>query len=130
MKKLSAKGNRNKGIEQRRSKRENTYLPPNLSVSMPMGKRITDPVRIGIPKSHPTWTISHLKIPLSTKKVTRTPLRVQQAKHTVKAKVFKNRIRCDSEREFVADIILIIFYTKLSSMSYLKTAKTQFFENN
>ena len=130
MKKLSAKGNRNKGIEQRRSKRENTYLPPNLSVSMPIGKRITDPVRIGIPRSHPTWTTSHLKIPLSTKKVTRTPLRVQQAKHTVKAKVFKNRIRCDCEREFVADIILIIFYTKLSIISYLKTAKTQFFENN
>ena len=93
MKKLSAKGNKNNGIEQRRSKMENTYLPPNLSVNIPIGKRIIDPVRIGIPKSHPTWTTSHLKIPLSTKKVTRTPLRVQQAKHTVNAKVFRNKIR-------------------------------------
>ncbi|KFC58415.1 hypothetical protein FEM08_28400 [Flavobacterium gilvum] len=109
MKKLSANGKRNKGIEQRRSNKENTYFPPNLSVNIPIGRRIIEPVKIGIPKSHPTWTTSHLKIPLSTKKVTRTPLRVQQAKHTVNAKVFRNKIRCDTEREFVVDIILVIF---------------------
>src|SRR6187402_1285130 len=109
IKKLSASGKRNKGIEQRRSNKENTYLPPNLSVSMPIGKRMMDPVKIGIPKSHPTCTTSHLKIPLSTKKVTRTPLSVQQAKHTVKANVFKNKMRCDCESEFVVDIILVIF---------------------
>jgi len=110
MKKLLAKGNRNKGIEQSRSNKENTYLPPYLSVNIPIGKRIIDPVKIGIPKSHPTCTTSHLKMPLSTKKVTRTPLRVQQAKHTVNANVFKNKIRWDCEREFVVDINLIFFY--------------------
>ena len=82
-------------MEQRSNKKEKTYFPPYLSVSIPIGKRIIEPVKIGIPKSHPTCTTLHLKIPLSTKKVTKTPLSVQQAKQIVKANVFKNKIRCD-----------------------------------
>ena len=54
MKKLSANGSRNNGIEQRSNNSENTYLPPNLSVNIPIGRRITEPVKIGIPSSHPT----------------------------------------------------------------------------
>lgn len=53
-KKLLAKGSKNRGIEQRSNKVENTYLPPNLSVSIPTGNRIIEPVSIGIPKSQPT----------------------------------------------------------------------------
>ena len=54
IKKLSAKGSKNKGMEQRSNKKEKTYFPPYLSVSIPIGKRIMEPVKIGIPKSHPT----------------------------------------------------------------------------
>ena len=95
MVKLLASGSKNKGIEQRRSKKENTYLPPNLSVKIPIGKRIMEPVKMGIPNNHPTWITLQLKIPLSTRKVTNTPFKVQQAKHIVNANVFKNKILCD-----------------------------------
>jgi hypothetical protein len=88
---------------------EKTYFPPNLSVKIPIGKRIIEPVRIGIPRSQPTWTTLHLKIPLSTKKVTKTPFKVQQAKHIVNASVFKNKILCDWDNEFEFFIILIFF---------------------
>src|SRR3970040_1319882 len=88
IKKLSAKGSKKKGMEQRSNKKEKTYFPPYLSVSIPIGKRIMEPVKIGIPKSQPTCTTLQLKIPLSTKKVTNTPFRVKQAKHTVNAGAF------------------------------------------
>jgi hypothetical protein len=109
MKKLSANGSKNSGIEQSRRRLENTYFPPNLSVKIPMGKRIMDPVKMGIPSSHPTSTILQLKIPLSTKKVTNTPFKVQQAKHTVNANVFRNKILWDWDKEFEFVIILIFF---------------------
>jgi hypothetical protein len=114
MKKLSAKGSRNKGIEQRSSNMENTYFPPNLSVKIPIGKRIIEPVRIGIPRSQPTWTTLHLKIPLSTRNVTKTPFKVQHAKHTVNASVFKTKILWDWDKEFEFFIILI-FFTNVST---------------
>lgn len=47
-------GSKNKGMEQRSNKIENTYLPSNLSVSITMGNRMIEPVSIGIPKSQPT----------------------------------------------------------------------------
>ena len=74
-----------------------------------MGKRMMEPVKIGIPKSQPTCTTLQLKMPLSTKKVTNTPFKVQQAKHTVKARVFRNKILWDCDNEFVVVIILIFF---------------------
>lgn len=106
IKKLSARGSKNSGMEQRSSKKEKTYFPPYLSVRIPIGKRMMEPVRIGIPSNHPTCTTLQWKIPLSTKKVTNTPFKVQQAKHTVNAKVFRNRILCDCDKEFVFFIVL------------------------
>src|SRR5690606_38204761 len=90
--KLSAKGNKNSGMEHKRSNNENTYFPPNLSVNIPTGNLITDPVNIGMPNNQPTCTTLQLKMPLSTKKVTKTPFNVQQAKHKVKATVLRNKI--------------------------------------
>jgi hypothetical protein len=95
---------------------EKTYFPPNLSVKIPIGNRIMEPVRIGIPRSHPTCTTLHLKIPLSTKKVTKTPFKVQQAKHIVNASVFKNKILCDWDKEFEV-FIVPIFFTNISTIT-------------
>jgi hypothetical protein len=87
-----AKGNKNKGIEARINKAECTILPPNLSVKIPIGNLIIEPVSTGIPKSHPICTTLQLKISLSTRKVTKTPFSVQHAKQIAKAKVFRKRI--------------------------------------
>ncbi|MOA47759.1 hypothetical protein D3C78_1704250 [compost metagenome] len=69
-----------------------TFLPPNLSVQIPNGNLNIEPVNTGIPINHPTSTTDQLKIPLSTKYVTNTPLSIQHAKHTVNASVFMNKI--------------------------------------
>ena len=95
LQKVSAKGNIKRGIEQSNNKAENTILPPNLSVKIPMGNLKMDPERIGIPNNHPTSTTVQLKIPFSTKKVTKTPFKVQQAKQIEKAKVLRNNILWD-----------------------------------
>jgi hypothetical protein len=47
----------------------------------------------------------------------------------VNASVFKNKILCDWDNEFEFFMILI-FLSKLSIMTYLKPAKTQFMKNN
>jgi len=91
----SAKGIKKSGTEHNRSKTEKIILPPYLSVKIPIGSLKIEPERIGIPKSHPISTTVKLNIPLSAKKVIKTPFKVQQAKHTVKASVLRNKIRCD-----------------------------------
>jgi hypothetical protein len=92
LQKLVAKGSKNNGIAQSNNRIEKTIFPPNLSVKIPIGNLNIDPERIGIPRSHPTSTTLQLNIPESTKKVTNTPLSVQQAKQMVKARVFRKRI--------------------------------------
>jgi hypothetical protein len=87
-----ANGSTKRGIEQSNNKAEKTILPPYLSVKIPIGNLKIEPDKIGIPSNHPTSTTDQLKTPLSTKKVTKTPFKVQQAKHTVNANVFKNKI--------------------------------------
>lgn len=63
-----------------------------------MGNLKSDPDKIGIPSNHPTSTTDQLKIPLSTKNVTKTPFNVQQAKHIEKAKVLRNKILWDCDK--------------------------------
>lgn len=99
--KFVANGSKYNGIELRINKQEYTGFPPNLSVRIPMGSRITEPVKIGIPRSHPISTTLHSKMPRSFKKVTNTPLSVQQAKQTMKANVLKKRMRWDCERSAI-----------------------------
>jgi len=48
--------------------------------------------------------------------VTKTPFKVQQAKHTVKASVFKNKILWDCDNEFEV-FMLLIFFTNVSSIT-------------
>ena len=72
-----------------------THRPPNLSVSIPTGRRITDPTKTGAPKSHPICTEVHRKIALSTRNVTITPLNIHAAKQTVNATVLNANIRCE-----------------------------------
>jgi hypothetical protein len=96
-----ANGKRNNGIDAKINKAECTILPPNLSVKIPIGNLIMDPVRTGIPKSQPICTTLQLKISLSTKKVTSTPLSVQHAKQIANAKVFKKRMRWAWERSAI-----------------------------
>jgi hypothetical protein len=50
-----------------------------------------EPVSTGMPMSQPIWAVSQRKRPFSTRKVTRTPLRVQTAKQRVKARVLMAR---------------------------------------
>ena len=50
-----------------KSKIENTGFPPYLSVRIPNGNLIMEPVRIGIPRSQPVSTTDQLKILLSTR---------------------------------------------------------------
>ena len=70
-----------------------TGRPPNLSVSMPRGNLMSDPVRTGMPISVPIWAVSHSNSPASTRKVTSTPFSIQHAKQTVKAIVLRARTR-------------------------------------
>ena len=91
--KFVAKGSKNNGMELRINKHENTGFPPYLSVKIPIGNLIIEPVKIGIPNNHPISTTLHSKIPRSFKKVTKTPLSVQQAKQTIKPIVLKKRMR-------------------------------------
>lgn len=70
-----------------------------------MGRRKMAPDKMGIPKSQPTSTTLQLKIPLSTRKVTKTPFKVQQAKHIVNAKVFRNKILWDRDKLLIKTTI-------------------------
>ena len=105
LQKVSAKGSMKRGIEQSNNKAEKTILPPNLSVKIPIGNLKTDPDKIGIPNNQPTSITVQLKIPLSTKKVTKTPFKVQQAKQIVKAKVFRNNILWDCDKLLILEIL-------------------------
>ena len=95
---VSAKGSKNNGMEQRNNKTENIILPPYLSVKIPIGKRKIAPDKIGIPSNQPTSTTLQLNMPLSTKNVTKTPFKVQQAKQMEKANVFRNKILWDCDK--------------------------------
>ena len=66
------------------------------------------PDKIGIPNSQPVSTTVQLNIPLSTRKVTKTPFKVQQAKQIVKANVFKNNILCDCDKLLIKFLELIM----------------------
>ena len=103
-----ANGNIKRGIEQSNNKAEYTIFPPYLSVKIPIGNLKIEPDKIGIPSNHPTSTTDQLKIPLSTKKVTKTPFKVQQAKQTENAKVFKNNILWDCDKLLILEILKII----------------------
>lgn len=70
-------------------------FPPNLSVKIPKGNRKIAPTSTGTPSNHPICTGFHLYTPLFTRKVTNTPLIIQAAKHTVKARVLSKSIRPD-----------------------------------
>ena len=90
--KASAKGSIKRGIEQSNNNAENTILPPNLSVKIPIGNLKIEPDKIGIPNNQPSSITLQLKIPLSTKNVTKTPFKVQQEKQTAKANMLRNNI--------------------------------------
>jgi len=90
--KESANGIKKSGIEQSNNKAEKITFPPYLSVKIPIGSLNIEPERIGIPKSQPISTTVKLNIPLSAKKVIKTPFKVQQAKQIVKASVLRNKI--------------------------------------
>lgn len=84
-------------------------FPPYLSVKIPMGRRKIAPDKMGIPKSQPTSTTLQLNIPLSTRKVTKTPFKVQQAKQIVNANVFRNKILWDCLKLFIVLTIKLKF---------------------
>ena len=86
---------RNNGMEQRNNNQVKTFLPPYLSVKIPIGNLAKAPDRIGIPINQPASITVQLKIPLSIKKVTKTPFKVQHAKQIVNAMVLINKILCD-----------------------------------
>ena len=68
-----------------------TGRPPNLSVSMPRGNRVSDPVSTGTPIRIPIWLALQSNTWLSTRNVTSTPLSIHAAKHTVNATVLSAR---------------------------------------
>ena len=94
-----------RGMEQSNNRAEKTILPPNLSVKIPIGNLKIDPDKIGIPNNQPTSITVQLKIPLSTKNVTKTPFKVQQAKQIVKANVFRNNILWDCDKLLILEIL-------------------------
>ncbi len=69
-----------------------TMRPPNLSVHIPSGRRISEPVRIGVAASRPNWVSVSCRPVLigmpMMENITHT------AKQTVKARVFM--VRTDS----------------------------------
>lgn len=83
------------GIAQKSKMPVITHLPPSLSVRMPIGNRITEPTKTGIPNKKPISTEFHVNKLFSTKKVTNTPLIIHAAKQTVNAMVLRNNMRCD-----------------------------------
>jgi len=98
-------------MEQSNNKAEKTILPPNLSVIIPIGNLKIDPDKIGIPSNHPTSTTFQLKIPFSTKNVTKTPFKVQQAKQIEKAKVLRNNILWDCDKLLIYEILNYMIFT-------------------
>ena len=69
-----------------------------IDLEIPIGKRKIAPDKIGIPSNQPTSTTLQLNMPLSTKNVTKTPFKVQQAKQMEKANVFRNKILWDCDK--------------------------------
>jgi len=62
-----------------------TMRPPNLSVSMPSGSRISEPVSTGVAASRPNWVSLSARTSLIGMPITAN--NIQTAKQTVKAVV-------------------------------------------
>ena len=87
-----------------------TQRPPSLSVRIPIGSRMTEPTKTGIPNKTPICTAFQANILFSTKKVTNTPLIIQAAKHTANAIVLRNNIRWEVV-VLCASIVILLKYS-------------------
>jgi len=95
------------GTEQNINSKVKIIFPPNLSVRIPTGNLKTAPDKTGIPSSHPTSTLLHLKILLSTRNAINIPLIVQAENDNIKARVLRNKILYDLKPAFSVFIKLI-----------------------